>query len=240
MTDDARRRRRRGHLMLWALPLAIVAGLFSLKLVHQHITAEMAVAAYLDGDAEGALNLASQLQYVNLVERWKPDYDIGTSLLELGALEDARGSFERALPLAAPAEQCPIRANLAITLEREGDAALAGGDTALAIEKYQQALVVIGEQDASCEQSTSNRSLDESEVRITEKLEELLDPQGGEGDEGEDGSGGEGSGESENQPDPGQLDKIEEGLEGNQEEREDDLRENENWGGGGSSVDQPW
>ena len=43
---------------------------------------------------------------------------VGTSLEDL-----TQDEFRAALELASPTEQCPIRANLAIAIEREGDLA---------------------------------------------------------------------------------------------------------------------
>lgn len=236
--------RRRSRLMLAAAPIALIAGLAGAKLVHQHLVAELALAQYLDGEAEAALNTAGQLHWLNLVERWKPDYNTGTSLLALDALDDAVAAFERALPLASPPEQCPIRANLAIALERQGDRSLAGNDPAGAGAKYEAALAVIAEQDPSCPGSTSGRSLADSEIRIREKLEQLeqqaedpnADPQDQDGDGRPDDPQDDPS-----QPDPDLLDKLEEGLEGNTQEREEDVEDRQNWeDGGGGNVDQPW
>lgn len=231
---ERRRLRLRRRLALWALPAVLAAGLVGAKLVHQHLAAERAVAEYLDGDFEAALNTASQLQWLNWVERWKPDYDVGTSLLALDALEEAQASLERALALAEPPEQCPIRANLAITIERQGDRALAADDLGGAIEKWVEALAVVQERDESCAESSSHRSLEDTEARLLEKLAEHTEPQGGEG-----GEGGEDPEPDPNRPDPQPLEEIEEGLDEHRQERDDRLREQEQWGEGGG-VDEPW
>ena len=235
-----RRRRLRRRLLLGTAPFAIVAGLVGAKLVHQHLAAERAVAQYLEGDAEAALNTASQLQWLNWVERWKPDYDVGTSLLALDALVEAQRSLEAALRLAEPAEQCPVRANLAIAIERQGDRARAEEDFATAIAKWQEALHVLDGRDAACAETTSARSLQESRERIAEKLEEFERGGSGEGEQ----DGGAESPELDpnrpdpNQPDPGAIGDIEDSLDGNRQERDDRLRDGEQRGGG--SVDRPW
>lgn len=222
-------RRLRRRLALWALPVALVAGLVGAKLAHQHIVAERALAQYLAGDAEAALNTASQLQWLNWVERWKPDYDLGTSLLAVDALEESRAALERALPLAGPIEQCPIRANLAIAIERLGDRAEAAGDHAAAVELWREALAVLEERDPACEGSGAAESLEESEERIREKLQE---------DDQEQESDGDSDEPDPNQPDPDRLDDIEQDLDRNQEQREDELRDHGS--GGGQRVDEPW
>ena len=241
---EAARRRLRRRLALWALAPALVVGLVGAKLVHQHVAAERAVAQYLDGDAEAALNTASQLQWLNWVERWKPDYDIGTSLLALDALDEAHRSLEAALRLAEPVEQCPIRANLAIVLERQGDRARAADDFAGAIAKWQEALHVLDGRDESCAETSSARSLDDTRERVLEKLSEFEGDGGGEGGESSDG-GGEGGAPDPDQPDPDQPDpdrlgEIEDSLDGNRQERDDAIRDRDRWGEGGGGVDEPW
>ena len=242
---ERRRRRRRARLLMIGAPLALLAALAGAKFVHQHLAAELALAQYLDGDAEAALNTAGQLHWVNLVERWKPDYDTGTSYLALDALDEAVAAFERALPLASPPEQCPIRANFAIALERQGDRALAAKDAAGAVAKYEQALGVIAEQDPSCPESTSGRSLTDSEVRIREKLDQLeqggTSPDGTPEDQDGDGQPDAEQPDDSSQPNPDLLDKLEQGLEGNTEERDQDLEDRQNWeDGGAGTVDRPW
>ncbi|MGO1542934.1 MAG: hypothetical protein ACTHXA_01185 [Gulosibacter sp.] len=230
------RRKLRRRLILWTLPVVLLVGAFGLILIGQHLIARTAVTQHLNEEHEEALNTSGQLALVNLVERWKPHYNMGTSYLELDALTEAGEQFTTALGLASPAEQCPIRANYAITIEREGDGLMAEGDTEGALTKYREALDMIAAQDESCDQSTSNRSLDDSQVRIEEKLQqqEQQQPQPDEQDP-------ESTPPPESQPSPDALDELEDGLDGNREDREDQLEDDENWGGGGGGqVDEPW
>ncbi|UQN15935.1 hypothetical protein [Gulosibacter sp. ACHW.36C] len=237
-----RRRHLRRRLMLWSLPLAIALLLVSAKLISQHVIAQTALSQYSQTEYEGSLNTSGQLKFVNVVEPWKPFYNMGTNYLRLDALAEAQEQFHSALDLASPAEQCPIRANLAIAIEREGDLALEAEDVQTAVAKYQEALTVLEEADASCEFSTSNRSITDSDARITEKLEELQQQDEQPQDDGGDGSdspGGESDGGSESQPDPDALDELENGLGDNQQDRQNDV-EDEEGGYGQSQPDQPW
>ncbi|MDJ1369855.1 hypothetical protein [Gulosibacter molinativorax] len=229
-------RKLRRRILLWSLPVVLLAGALGVLLIGQHFVAKTAIAQHQDEKHEEALNTSGQLALINLVERWKPHYNMGTSYLELDALAEAGAQFTTALELAAPAEQCPIRANFAITLEREGDKLLAEGSAEGAYAKYEEAIALIEAQDPACDQSTSNRSLDDSHERILEKLQqfEQSQPQPDQQDP-------ESTPQPEQQPNPDALDELENGLDENKENRDQDVQENDNYGGGsGGSVDEPW
>ncbi|KAB1643597.1 hypothetical protein [Gulosibacter chungangensis] len=227
-------RKLRRRILLWSLPVVLLAGAFGLLMIGQHVIAQNAIAQHFEDKHEEALNTSGQLALVNLVERWKPHYNMGTSYLELDALTEAGEQFTVALDLAVPAEQCPIRANYAITLEREGDDLIAAENAEAAFSKYQQAIEVIEAQDPTCDASTSNRSLDDSYERILEKLEQFQQQNPQPDDEPEE------SPSPESQPSPDALDELEDGMDSNKQDRDQDLDDNQNYGGGGGNVDEPW
>lgn len=244
--DDApararRRRRLRRRLMLWSIPFALVLLLVSAKLISQHAIAQTALTQYEQEEYEGALNTSGQLKFLNVVEPWKPFYNMGTSYLRLDALTEAQDEFRAALELATPPEQCPIRANLAIAIEREGDLAVEAEDVASAVVKYQEALEVLAAADASCEFSTSNRSITDSDARIKEKLKQLQEeqPQGNDGGGNQQTPDGNGSGDPDAQPDPDALGDLEDGMGQNQQDRQNDV-EDEQGGYGYNQPEQPW
>lgn len=231
-TASRNRKLRRG-LILWSLPFTLLTGLFSLVLVAQHVIAERAVTQYLAEEYEEALNSSGQLTLVNVVERWKPFYNLGTSYLQLEALPEAQEQLASAMGLATPEQQCPIRANYAIAIEREGDLRLSAGDAAGARERWQAALALLEERHESCATSTSDRSLSESEERIREKLADESEP-----DSDSDGSE-QPTPDPDSQPNPDSLEELEDGLDGNREDRQDEIDRQEH-GSGGDRVDQPW
>ncbi|MGO2111252.1 MAG: hypothetical protein ACTH31_06525 [Pseudoclavibacter sp.] len=228
-------RQRRKRLMLLGIPLAIVLLLVSAKLISMTVIANRTVAAYEIADYEGALNSAQQQKFLNLVERWKAPYNTGTVYLQLGLYDNARVELEAALPLASGADECPIRSNLAIAIERIGDTHAQGGDQAAATEAWQQGLAVLSQAPAECPDSTSAVPMSETHQRLEEKLNPPEAPD--EGDESEDPSDDPSdTGEA----DEGDIDELGNQLEENQDDRQDGIDEENEQGGGGGGTDKPW
>lgn len=167
--DRKIRRQRRRRLVLWGTPFAVILALIALKLLSMIFIANQAVGQYEAGHYEESLNTSELLTTGNVVEPWKAHYNVGTNYLQLGVLTEARLELEQALRLAAPTEACPVRANLAIAVERLGDNAQAEGDDASARDLYEQAQVILAERDPSCWQSTSHEVAEETQRRLDEK-----------------------------------------------------------------------
>ncbi|KAB1657303.1 hypothetical protein F8O01_08655 [Pseudoclavibacter chungangensis] len=215
--------RRRRRAMVWGLPFSLVALLVAAKLISMVLVGQATVAKYEDADYEGALNSAQQQKILNVIEQWKAPYSTGTTYLQLGLNDEARAELESALPLAGGIDQCPVRSNLAIAIERQGDAMLDAGDSEGARDHWTQALAVLEQQPAECTESTSKAAMDESEQRIRAKL----DPPPPDAAQ-----------EPEETPPPEQEDELEDQLEENQQDRQDLIDENSGSGGGG--TDKPW
>lgn len=138
--------RRRRRAMVWGLPFSLVALLVAAKLISMVLVGQATVAKYEDADYEGALNSAQQQKILNVIEQWKAPYSTGTTYLQLGLNDEARAELESALPLAGGIDQCPVRSNLAIAIERQGDAMLDAGDSEGARDHWTQALAVLEQQ----------------------------------------------------------------------------------------------
>lgn len=223
-------RRRRKHLMLWAIPVAVLVLLVALKLISMVMIGNRTVQSYAAGDHETALNSSQQQKFLNVIEQWKAPYNTGTVYLQLGLNPEARVELEEALGLASGTDQCPVRANLAIAIERIGDASAEGGDRAAAEQAYQQALTVLQEAPPECQQSSSASPMNETQERVEQKL----DPQSGEGEEE-----GEQNGQNEG-PDGQTIDELEEQLGNNQDDRQDQITEDENQSSNDGYTDKPW
>lgn len=226
-------RRRRKRLMLIGIPFAIVALLVAAKFLSMTIIANRTVSSYAEGDYETALNSAQQQKFLSVVEQWKPPYNTGTVYLQLGLNPEARAELEAALPLAKGADECPVRSNLAISIERIGDAAVEGGDAAAALTAYEQALEVLAQAPGECPQTTSAEPMEETKERLEAKQEETQSSDGGEPGEDDPSETGD--------ADQDQVDEISDQLDQNQDDRQDQIDEDEeSSGGGGGGSDTPW
>jgi hypothetical protein len=234
---NRRRLRVRRILLIASAPLLLAVLLFAGKVLSMYAFAHQAIAAYAAGDYSGTVQAARGQEPVNIFEPYKAPFNVGVGLADAGQLDAARLSFEQALSLATGLEQCAVRVNLAIVLERIGDAALADGDGAAATMAWQEALAVSQDAPPDCHSEQANEqspdpqrdmgeTLDEQQQGLKEKLDDSTAPDQGEEDP-QDG------------PDGDQLDDIKDQLEqGAQDRDEHDAQQDGD--DGGSGTDRPW
>lgn len=235
---NRRRLRLRRILLLASAPLLLAALLFCGKVLSMYAFAHQAISAYGAGDYSGTVQAARGQEPVNIFEPYKAPYNVGVGLADQGELDAARAKFEEALALARGLEQCAVRVNLAIVIERIGDRALRDGDGAAASKAWQEALAVSQDAPAECHSPEADRqspdpdrdmgqTLDEQQQGLKEKLEDSATP-----DQPD-------QGEQQDTPDGGQLDDIKDQLERGAQDR-DDRDQQQNGDGGGSGTDRPW
>lgn len=227
---------RRRLLLLLATPVLVLAVAFGAKVLSMYAFAYAAAAAYVDGDYTGTVQAARWLDPFNVFEPYKAPYNRGVGLAAAGDLDPARAAFEEALPLAPGLEQCAVRVNLAIVIERMGDAAQADDDRPTAVAFWEEALAVMQESPEGCRtpaadpvspdpEQNMEDTVDEEIRRLLEKLQEPNEPppppQDPEQDEAE-------------QPD---LEDIQNQLDQGAEERDEYLEGDQ---GGSSGTDRPW
>lgn len=241
MTDPAAllqanraRRRVRRILLIASLPLVLAALALCGKLLSMYAFAHQSAAAYADEDYAGTARAAQGQHPLNWFEPYKAPFNLGVGLADGGDLAGARAAFEESLALAHGLEQCAVRVNLGIVLERIGDAALLAGDPAGAARAWQEALVVTTDAPEGCgtpeADSTSpdpdrelGETMQEQEQRLREKLEgRAEDPEQPEQPE---------------QPDDAELDDIKEQLEQGAEDRQ---AHDQGGDGDGAGTDRPW
>jgi tetratricopeptide (TPR) repeat protein len=112
------------------------------KLLSLGVLAGNAAARYAAGDAAGVDAAASGLGMANVVEQHKAPFAAGSAAVLRGDYGAARTDFETALRTlpAGSGDECLIRVNLALAIERLGDEQLQAGDPASAAALYQAAL----------------------------------------------------------------------------------------------------
>lgn len=245
MTNDAaaallrsnrRRRRVRRWVAIGTLPLTLAALFFVGKLLSMYAFAHQAITAYVVDDFAGSEAAARGQSFLNWFEPYKAPFNIGTALGAAEQLPQARAELEEALGLATGLEVCGVRINLALVVERMGDAARAGGDGATAAQLYGEALTITAETPEEChseeaqEQSSDPQrdmsdTLDSTEDRLKQKQQEQDQQQPPPPQPNED-----------EQPSEDKLQDLQDKLEQGTQERDQQLGEDP----GGSGTEKPW
>lgn len=238
--------RRRRLLLLWSgLPVLLVLCL-SVKLLSLGVLAGQAATGFEHRDADAVGSAAAGLGTVNVIEPHKAPFAAGDARALAGDFEAARKRFEEALALTGPNDDCVIRVNLVLSIERLGDARLAAKDPTAAGQLFAEALAVVDAAPDGCLASSdqsaapaAGEKLDQAEARLRQKSEDAKAGEGaGEQPEGE-------KPQAPAEPDPGQQTQLEElkdsarnsQLERNNgQERDEYLRD----GDYGAGPDKPW
>lgn len=236
LRSNRRRRRVRRWVAIGTLPLTLAALLFVGKLLSMYAFAHQAITAYVVDDFAGSEAAARGQSFLNWFEPYKAPFNIGTALGAAEQLPQAKAELEEALRLATGLEVCGVRINLALVVERMGDAARAGGDGATAAQLYGEALTITAETPAEChseeaqEQSSDPQrdmsdTLDSTEDRLKQKQQEQDQQQPPPPQPNED-----------EQPSEDKLQDLQDKLEQGTQERDQQLGEDP----GGSGTEKPW
>ena len=238
LASNRRRRRIRRWIAIGTLPLTLVALLFVGKLLSMYAFAHQAITAYVVDDYSGSESAARGQEFLNWFEPYKAPFNVGTALAGAEQLPEARAELEKALDLATGLEVCGVRINLALVIERMGDAARADGDGAAAAALYDEALTVTIETPEECrseeaqEQSSDPErdmgdTLDDTEQRLTEKQQEQQQPPPEEQPEEQE----------EPQPSDDKLQDLKDKLDQGTQERD---QQQDGDDPGSSGTDRPW
>lgn len=245
LAANRRRRSIRRWIAIGTLPLTLAALLLVGKLLSMYGFAHQSITAFVAAGYAESESAARGQDVLNWFEPFKAPYNIGTALAGAEKLAEARTELERALPLAAGLDACPVLINLSLVVERQGDAALADGDAAKAGELFGEALQITvdtpeecSSQDAQDQSPDPNRdmsdTLDENQQRQQEKQQQSQQnpDQDPESPQAEDDQ------PQQDQPSQSDLDDIEDRLNQGAQEREDQLDGDD--GGSGGGTDKPW
>lgn len=204
--DDLRRKRR--LLLLWSLPVMLIAFLAALKLLSAVALNMAGTSAYQHANHNTAAERFESLEFFNVVEPWKAYFNQGTAIYAGGEFFEAKEQLEVALDLvpkgepgAPPGkEECDVRTNLSLSLEGLGDEAMAAGDPAMGANYFTQAQTAL----SNCGESGGNggEEAQEAEERQeqsqsdAEQQQEEQQQQGEDGEEGESESPSDGESQS--------------------------------------------
>ena len=195
---------RRRLVLLSILP-ALVLLAIGAKLVTMVAYGSAATSDYLDFDSRGLADDVRMLKSVNVIDSYKAYFADGDRYVLDGKLGDAQAEFTTSLSLVDPEDSCPVRINLEVVLETQGDLKSANAHRDEAKPLWQEALKTVQEAPVGCFDTKTEpdeavrKHLNETEQRLLDKLK---DPEpgtgggGGGGDQGgEGGEGGEGGGQ---------------------------------------------
>lgn len=239
-------RRRRRLLLASALPVLLVL-LLALKLLSLPVLTSSAAGAHESGDGAGVRTAGERLGVVNLVQRWRAPYVEGTGRAMEGDLEGGRRDLELALGRTdTPSDDCTVRTNLVLTIERQSDAAGEAGDTEGEKKIAQEALALVEAGPEGCLDGSADGNDGEAgqkQQEAKQRLEEKTQPQEGEGEdeeepsEDEEDSKGEGEDPEEDQKKKELEDKNKAGQGDAETKKKIDEAEE---GNGGDYAEKPW
>lgn len=143
---------RRRRLLLWsALPVLLILCLAA-KLLSVGVLARQAAAGFEAGNASTVGTAAGGLGIANLVEPHKAPFAAGDAAVLAGDDGTAKALFDQSLQMvpAGSGDECLVRVNLVLVIERMGDQRFQAGDPASAGSLFKQALDVAREAPEGC------------------------------------------------------------------------------------------
>ncbi|GAB1813769.1 hypothetical protein [Mycobacterium sp. MUNTM1] len=150
MTRRPARLRLRRRLLVYSAPLVAVALLVAIKLLSVVLAGNSAAGAFMSRDGDTVRTDAAILGVVNVVEPARAPFAAGAAAVLDGRLEDADAHFADALARTDVAGSCPVRVNLELVRETQGDRAAAAGDRARADQRYASALAIVDAAPHAC------------------------------------------------------------------------------------------
>ncbi|MBZ2198723.1 hypothetical protein [Occultella gossypii] len=175
--------KRRRALLLWSLPVVVIAFLAALKLLSAVAINTAGQSAYDNQNHNTAAERFAALEFFNVIEPWKPYFNQGTAIYAGGDFFGATQEFEVALNMVpkAPegeprgADECTVRTNYSLAVEGLGDEARIAGDFAQSTARYTEAQDIL----ADCGESGGNggEQAQEAEERQQESQEQSEEQQ---------------------------------------------------------------
>jgi hypothetical protein len=159
------RLRLRRRLLVFSAPIGLLLLVAIVKIISAVITSNAAVSDFAHHDIDALRNDVSALSALNIIEPGEVSFIGGDLAVLEGKLDDAESRFADALVRTDSADSCPVRVNLELVRETQGDLAARNGDKARAEERYNSALAVISAAPAGCFQNNADPHPDRRRVR---------------------------------------------------------------------------
>lgn len=135
--------RTRRRMLLFSLPVVLLALFVAWKLLSMSLFAGRAIDAYDRGQFERSAEISDTLMFLNVAEDWIPYFNRGTAHAAGEAYSQATDDLAKALERAPEAWRCDVRVNLALAWELQGDAYFDAGYFAGAAKLYETAKAVL-------------------------------------------------------------------------------------------------
>ena len=160
-----RRLRLRRRLLVISAPLVVVALLAAVKMLSV-VFAGQAAESHYGERALGALRGdVATLGVFNVIEPAKAPFAAGTLAVLENRLDDADAAFSESLSRTDATRSCPVRVNLALVRERQGDISAWEGRPDAARERYRSASALVTDAPQGCFEDNSDPDPERRAVR---------------------------------------------------------------------------
>ncbi|MBB6403219.1 hypothetical protein [Arthrobacter sp. AZCC_0090] len=166
-------RRRRARLLLWSALPCLVALAFAAKLLSLNLLAGQARDAFTKDNPLALAAAANWLGTINWLEPHKAEFAQGDAHVLEGDFTAARAAFETALAYAPGADECKVRVNLVLSIEKLGDARRAAGDDTAANSQYEDGKAVVSAAPGSCFTVSAEGNADGEGERLSNAADRL-------------------------------------------------------------------
>ncbi|MDN4517419.1 hypothetical protein JN086_04375 [Mycolicibacterium austroafricanum] len=179
MTRLPARIRLRRRLLMASAPPALVAVVVAVKLISVVVVGNSAQTHYASGDIGALSDDVSLLRILDVVQPANTASTAGGLAVLQDRLQEADAQFTDALTRTAADRSCPVRVNLALVREREGDIDAWEARLESARQRYESALAVIAEAPQGCfdgntDPDSARRAVrEDADERITAKIDAL-------------------------------------------------------------------
>ena len=173
------RREKRRKLLRYSFPACAVILLVAIKLTSFPLLSLAAHNAYKN---QVSFRL-SPIYIMNLFESYKVFFNDGNALYKQARYDSAEKQFRQALQKVPKTRECPVRINLALSIEAQADALASEKRYDQAIIRYDEANAVLHDGEDSCGVQFASRTVDASnddgktaiviEQRIRQKLAQI-------------------------------------------------------------------
>jgi len=160
----SRLRLRRGLLVLSA-PVAIVALVASIKMISIVVAGNSAAMDFARGDISALRDDVSVLSVLNVLEPLKAPSAAGSLAVLEGRLDQADARYSDVLSRTDAVQSCPVRVNLELVRETQGDLAARDLRWEQARERYSSALTIVEEADSGCFQGNTDANPERRAIR---------------------------------------------------------------------------